>query len=344
MAEGFLDKQIDNISESINKYRWEKIDYTCDGQKYELYFTRDGKLIIDSWNDVTYRDTLDTVNRRAYNTHVWALLNMATWKEPPNRPTIWAEVNAIYDEFFWEERENILENTREQTTEIIDEIKNKWNEIIDDIESFIDEWYFVLRMLFMEFYKEFTWKEIKDIDTRWMDLIYNREFMTQLYELSQEIWCNTEDLIFVMYCESKLDPKAVNKYSDATWLLQWLPSTAKWLWTTTEKLLELPAKDQLIYVYKFLQQNDRGKVLDTPQKLYASVFYPKYLEHINEPEYIFGSHVSKKNALKIANQNPAIVKYSRRKINWEKVIDWYAFNRYVNAQKNEFDRKLKMYS
>lgn len=263
-----------------------------------------------------------------------------TWKKPPDRETIWDEVNAIYEEFYWEEKKQIINNTKTEKLWLLAEIEKDWKEIINDIEWLIDDWFFVLRMLFLQLYAKFFWEEIQSLDLRWKELLENKDFMNAVQELSWEIWCKTEDLIFVMYCESKLDPKAVNKYSNATWILQWLPSTAKWLWTTTEELLWLPAQQQLIYVYKFLDQNDRWKTLDTPQKLYASVFYPKYLEHINEPSYILWSHVSERNALKIAKNNPAITRYSNRKINGQKVIDWYTFNRYVESQKREFDRKI----
>ena len=314
MWEGIFDKILDAPGEMIDKFRWEKLDYSFDGKNYEFYFMKDGKIIIENW-DIKKEFLVATNTKERYNQSMTQILNFLTGKEYPNRPTIWKEVNLIYDKLFWKEQNEIKKETQSKTFWLVDEIEQKWEEVLNDIEWLIDEWYFVLRMLFKELYENFFWEDIQNIDIRWMNLIYNREFMNAIQELSGEIWCNPEDLIFVMYCESKLDPKAINKYSDATWLLQWLPSTAQWLWTTTEKLLQLPAKDQLIYVYKFLQQNDRWQILNTPQKLYASVFYPKYLEHINEPNYVFWSHVSTKNAIKIANQNPAIVRYSKRKIN-----------------------------
>lgn len=339
MWEWFFDAILDKPNEIIDKINWEKIEYFCDNQKYDLYFLKNWDLIAEYWNTKTLFQLTKT-SKNEFNESITLTLDYITGNKIPNRPTIWSEVNAIYEEFFWEKKQKITNTAKNENFSLLTEIEQSWEEIINDIEWLIDDWFYILRLLFKEFYEGFFWEDIKTIDLRWMDLLNNREFMNSLQELSGEIWCNPEDLIFVMYCESKLDPTAVNKYSNASWLLQWLPSTAKWLWTTTQKLLQLPAKDQLIYVYKFLDQNDRGQTLDTPEKLYASVFYPKYLEHIHEPEYIFWSHVSQKNALKIWKQNPAIIKYSNRKINGQKVIDWYAFNKYVESQKKEFDRKI----
>lgn len=339
MWEWFFDAFLDKPKEIIDKINWEKIEYFCDNQKYDLYFLKNWDLIVEDGNTKKIYQLAES-SKDTFNESVSIVLNHITGKKYPNRPLIWAEVNRVYKELFSEEKQEIATTTKNKKFSLLTEIEQSWEEIINDIEWLIDDWFYILRLLFKEFYEGFFWEDIKTIDLRWMDLLNNREFMNSLQELSGEIWCNPEDLIFVMYCESKLDPTAVNKYSNASWLLQWLPSTAKWLWTTTQKLLQLPAKDQLIYVYKFLDQNDRWKTLDTPQKLYASVFYPKYLEHINDPSYILWSHVSERNALKIAKNNPAITRYSNRKINGQKVIDWYAFNRYVESQKREFDRKI----
>ena len=57
-------------------------------------------------------------------------------------------------------------------------------------------------------------------------------------------------LMFVMYFESRLNHRAVNRISGATGLIQFMPSTARGLGTTTDALFNMSNVDQLYYVKK----------------------------------------------------------------------------------------------
>jgi hypothetical protein len=117
-------------------------------------------------------------------------------------------------------------------------------------------------------------------------------------------------------------------------LIQFMPKTAKGLWTSVEELLNMSPVEQLKYVKIFLDQNDRWKTLDNTEKLYASVFYPTYLNHIDKNKsFVFWSESSLNRAQIVAKQNPAISRHSKRS---DKLIDWYAFSRYVKEKKQDF--------
>ena len=107
-------------------------------------------------------------------------------------------------------------------------------------------------------------------------------------------------LMGVMYIESKLDPKAVNKNSKAVGLIQFTNKTAVSLGTSTELLLQMSNVDQLDYVLKYFKQY-KSK-LTSFVDLYFAVFYPaaigKYLD------YVLGQIGT--TAAKIATQNPGL--------------------------------------
>jgi hypothetical protein len=67
------------------------------------------------------------------------------------------------------------------------------------------------------------------------------------------------------------DPSTVN-HIGATGLIQFIPSTAKSLGTTTEALAKMTPKEQMVYVEKYLLPY-RGK-MNNPTDLYMAVFFP----------------------------------------------------------------------
>ena len=58
----------------------------------------------------------------------------------------------------------------------------------------------------------------------------------------------------VMAAESGINPYAVNGSSGATGLIQFMPSTATGLGTSTAALLKMTPVEQLDWVYKYLQR------------------------------------------------------------------------------------------
>lgn len=125
------------------------------------------------------------------------------------------------------------------------------------------------------------------------------EFCNKLQTICDKLHISPEWLLAVMYVESRINPYAVNKYSGATGLIQFMPATAKALGTTTAELLNMTAVDQLDYVYLYLKPYT-GK-MHSLIDVYFAIFFPAA---IGKPSnYVL--QTSKLSASLIASQNPA---------------------------------------
>ena len=107
----------------------------------------------------------------------------------------------------------------------------------------------------------------------------DQAFLNRVKEISARIGCNYKDLLAIMNSESGLNSRAVNKNGGATGLIQFMPSTAKGLGTTTEALKEMTPIQQLDYVEKFLTRAKNNSALKNKSQLsagdlYALVFLP----------------------------------------------------------------------
>lgn len=173
--------------------------------------------------------------------------------------------------------------------------------------------------------------DIKNADSRedwtylkWQELLDNKEFSQALDKLCKNVWISREDLIVVMKAESGLDPRNVNKNSQATWLIQFMPETAIDLKTTTWEIRSMTAVEQLKVIEKFFKKNSHWKVLDTPLKVYQAIFYPVSL--LRWSDFVFWSQESMELAQKVKNQNLWVASFSRRP---DKLIDQDCFAKYV---------------
>lgn len=72
--------------------------------------------------------------------------------------------------------------------------------------------------------------------------------------------------------ESRFNPQAVNGSTGATGLIQFMPSTARGLGTTTAALKAMSGPQQMAYVDKYLSKF-KGK-FNSPADTYMTVFYP----------------------------------------------------------------------
>ena len=121
---------------------------------------------------------------------------------------------------------------------------------------------------------------------------------------------NPSWLMMVMYFESGLNAQAVNKQAGdsndpsvravnrAVGLIQFMPATAQYLGTSTQKLYAMSAIDQLHYVYAYFKPFT-GK-MHSYYDLYFITFFPAAL---GKPDtYVL--QTSKLAASKIAKQNP----------------------------------------
>lgn len=108
----------------------------------------------------------------------------------------------------------------------------------------------------------------------------NREaFANEVLRISANLGVPPGWLMFVMWIESRLNPKAKNPYGTAVGLIQFTADTAKRLGTTTNELLVMDNVTQLRYVEKYLMPY-RGKFTSVGD-LYLTIFYPVA---VNKPD------------------------------------------------------------
>lgn len=104
------------------------------------------------------------------------------------------------------------------------------------------------------------------------------DFLKKVKEVAKRLNCNYKDLIGLMNSESSLNPKARNKKSKATGLIQFMPSTARELGTSVDELMKMSAIEQLDYVEKYLSRAKsfrfgKNEKLDAGE-LYALTYLP----------------------------------------------------------------------
>jgi len=106
----------------------------------------------------------------------------------------------------------------------------------------------------------------------WTGKCVTEEFKEKVLEISKKLKINPDDLMAVIAFESNFDPSARNPVSDATGLIQFIPSTAERLGTTVEELKNMSAIQQLDYVYEYLKTYS-GRMNDI-YDVYMAVFLP----------------------------------------------------------------------
>ncbi len=154
--------------------------------------------------------------------------------------------------------------------------------------------------------------------------LLGKEFLKRLKEVAKEINCNYKDLLAVLNSESSLNPKAVNKQSGAAGLLQFMPSTAKDLGTSTEEILNMSPIEQLDYVEKYFKKHKKIGGFKENEKLkaedlYALTFLPArakrdILTDISEKYYKPNKGLDINNDGKIT-KNDLAVRMESKKVN-----------------------------
>lgn len=112
-----------------------------------------------------------------------------------------------------------------------------------------------------------------NIDT---STIQDPDFNKKLDKVADALGVKSKDLIAIMKQESGVNPKAVNKLSGATGLIQFMPATAARLGTSTDELKNMSAVEQLDYVYKYFKMVGVKPGMGLGD-LYMAVFMPKYV-------------------------------------------------------------------
>lgn len=100
-------------------------------------------------------------------------------------------------------------------------------------------------------------------------------FKERLVEIASELGLDASALAAVMKLESGFSPSVRNPSGGATGLIQFMPSTAKLLGTTTDALANMSAVEQLEFVKKFYEPF-RGKIVDEGDH-YIATFMPAFL-------------------------------------------------------------------
>lgn len=120
-----------------------------------------------------------------------------------------------------------------------------------------------------------------------------KEFTEKVNNICTELRIEANWLMFVMWFESRLNHKAVNPISGATGLIQFMPSTARSLGTTTDVLKRMSNVQQLDYVLAYLRPY-KGR-MKTWVDVYLAVFYPRAM---GNPNFVITSDiVAKQNKI-----------------------------------------------
>lgn len=113
----------------------------------------------------------------------------------------------------------------------------------------------------------------KDID---VSAIQDPDFNKKLDKIASALGVSSRAIMAVIKHESGGNPKAVNRYSGAVGLIQFMPKTAASLGTSTQELLNMSAVEQLDYVYKYYKMVGVRSGMDAGD-LYVATFMPAAL-------------------------------------------------------------------
>jgi len=176
--------------------------------------------------------------------------------------------------------------------------------------------------------------KVKGVPTPWST---DTAFISKVQSIAQTLNCNYIDLLACMANETgaTFDPGIVNSIG-ATGLIQFIPSTAKGLGTTTDALKELSRVDQLDWVLKFFQSLGLNKKAPTPklQDLYLCIYWPAA---VGKPDdYIVNAADSKQaqqNAgLRSANGSITCASVGAAAAKWLPIIQQALANAGVQSQ------------
>lgn len=96
----------------------------------------------------------------------------------------------------------------------------------------------------------------------------------RLVDVAEEVEADPYALANLIQFESGGNPQARNPATNATGLIQFIPSTATALGTSTSALAGMSGRQQLDFVQRYLDQTRKGRSLQDPARLAMAVFYP----------------------------------------------------------------------
>ena len=111
----------------------------------------------------------------------------------------------------------------------------------------------------------------------------DKPFLKAIEDLSEKRGINQSELLGLIASESSFDPKAVNKDTGATGLIQFMPEVAESLGTTTDKIQEMSRAEQVKLIDKYFDMN---KLPDNPTagQLKTNVLMPAYTDKSDDFE------------------------------------------------------------
>ena len=172
--------------------------------------------------------------------------------------------------------------------------------------------------------KKMKYKYTENFYLSKIDPVERQAFNEKLNEISKELGIKKIDLLSIMYIESGLNPQAQNPITNATGLIQFMPSTAKRLGTTVENLYKMNATQQLKYVKKYLLpfKDKINNVYD----LYFAVFFPNAIGKPND--YVLQTQTLPPKIIAKSNKN--IDTNKDNKLTKQEVINWINKNIFVS--------------
>lgn len=134
------------------------------------------------------------------------------------------------------------------------------------------------------------------------------EFLAKVEAISARLGILPDWLMVIMRTESGIDPAAVNPYSGATGLIQFMPDTARSLGTSTAALKAMDNVSQLDYVEKYFRPY-AGRIT-SPQDMYLITFFPRALgkpdNYVLQTDTISAARIAGQNAPYDLNKDQAI--------------------------------------
>ncbi|MEL4106262.1 transglycosylase SLT domain-containing protein [Oscillospiraceae bacterium WX1] len=173
-------------------------------------------------------------------------------------------------------------------------------------------------------------------DYNWAGKYITDEFKSKVLEVSDNLEINPDDLMAVMAFESAgINPTAQNKQSGATGIIQFMPSTAKSLGTSTEELVGMSAIEQLDYVYKYFKPY-KGKI-HSIEDAYMAVFMPVAVGKPND--FILGKKDSKEFLVKGLSYGSVYAQNSGLDINKDGIITKEEAAQRITDKRNSYGKK-----
>lgn len=173
---------------------------------------------------------------------------------------------------------------------------------------------------------------------------YRKEFISKVKSISKDLGIKPNWLMAIMYFESAktFSPSIKNKFSNAVGLIQFMPSTAVGLGTTTSQLENMSAVQQLDFVKKYLlpYRSKMKSFVDT----YFSVFFPLAIGKPNDwvlrTNNLSAGLISRQNPVFDTNKNGEITVGEVKAVMLKKLpSEWLNdgdFGTFTKAYKKEF--------